>query len=344
MYKIDAAGSVDPKPTPAALGTEGFFANPGVNPGTTVDADFANMLQESLIAVLDDRSVAHSKTDSTKLLEAIQAIVDAKFAAIDIGLPGYESGLEVIPDNTGTTFNVGDGMCRDFANSATMRSASGFTNLDASVDWNEGVGTLASSITWADFIHLRVFAIGKAGTDEMNIGCDFDPAAVNLLSDAAGDGWDLYRQIGWVSRYLGTTLRNWQPVPGQKGLYICAPENDDPSNSVSFSTSATNLWMDVPAGTLHIGAWTLNPNSAMNAVTQYANIGNNAAPAVPTAALHNFAYRPSNSQNSDAMIIWSEMEDRGFGTLTSQLSMRFTNTAMAGTVHTLGFFWSRELL
>jgi len=75
MYRIDTSDSVASKPTPAALGTEGYFKD-GVAAGadgTVVDADFMNMVQEVIIAVLDDQSIAHSKTDVTTLVQAIAA-------------------------------------------------------------------------------------------------------------------------------------------------------------------------------------------------------------------------------------------------------------------------------
>ncbi|MEE8218977.1 MAG: hypothetical protein V3S03_08430 [Vicinamibacteria bacterium] len=66
MYGIDSLNSVTPIPAPAALGTVGFFEDGlsgGSPPGTPVDGDWANMVQESWLDLLDDQSIAHSKTD-----------------------------------------------------------------------------------------------------------------------------------------------------------------------------------------------------------------------------------------------------------------------------------------
>lgn len=80
MYGIDSANSNPTRPTPAALATEGFFKD-GVAAGadgTLVDADFLNMVMLSLLAVLDDQSIPHSKSDETKLVQAITAKIAAE--------------------------------------------------------------------------------------------------------------------------------------------------------------------------------------------------------------------------------------------------------------------------
>lgn len=73
MYRIDHPTAAGVLPTPAALGTQGYFTsgNPvGGTPATVVDDDWMNMLQESLMRFLTEAGVSASKTAYTRLLEA----------------------------------------------------------------------------------------------------------------------------------------------------------------------------------------------------------------------------------------------------------------------------------
>lgn len=82
MHRIDSANSVGSPPAPAALGTEGYFEDgtTGGGDGTTVDADFMNMVQETILDLLDDQSIAHSKSDYTGLTAAVLAKIRATLA------------------------------------------------------------------------------------------------------------------------------------------------------------------------------------------------------------------------------------------------------------------------
>lgn len=75
MYLVDTADSVAVEPGAGALGAERFFVDgvPGGANGTTVPANWLNAVQGSLIAVLDAAGIPHSKSDRTKLLQAIEA-------------------------------------------------------------------------------------------------------------------------------------------------------------------------------------------------------------------------------------------------------------------------------
>jgi hypothetical protein len=78
MYRIDSAGSVLSLPTPGALGTEGFWNNPNAgigSDGTLIDADWLNMVQESFVAILAFAGIAHSKSDPTRVRQAISAMI-----------------------------------------------------------------------------------------------------------------------------------------------------------------------------------------------------------------------------------------------------------------------------
>lgn len=77
MFRIDHPTAVATLPTPLALGTQGYFTrgNPtgGVS-ATVLTADFANMVQESLMRFLTDAGVSTSKTDTGRLREACRIL------------------------------------------------------------------------------------------------------------------------------------------------------------------------------------------------------------------------------------------------------------------------------
>lgn len=77
MHRIDNATAAVALPTPAAPGTAGYFTEgspSGGVPATVVDADFMNMLQEELYAVVVAGGQTPTKGTNNQLLAAIQAI------------------------------------------------------------------------------------------------------------------------------------------------------------------------------------------------------------------------------------------------------------------------------
>ena len=77
MQRIDVASAVTALPAPAAAGTPGYFTDGDVvggEPATVFPADFANMLQEELMAVVLAAALAPSKTDHGQVLEALGAL------------------------------------------------------------------------------------------------------------------------------------------------------------------------------------------------------------------------------------------------------------------------------
>lgn len=131
MFRIDDPTAAAALPSPAALGTEGYFTegDPGDNtPATIWTQDFANMVQESLIAFLTAAGVAHSKSDYQRLLRASTFLFGAYLAdtgaanayvvsfsgLIGVALPAHVVGMPIrvkwANGNTGaSTFNPGPG-------------------------------------------------------------------------------------------------------------------------------------------------------------------------------------------------------------------------------------------
>lgn len=78
MFRIDVATAAGVIPTPAAAGTPGYFTNgnPATStPSTVVDADFLNMVQEELMAIVVAASITPSKTTRNQVLTAINALI-----------------------------------------------------------------------------------------------------------------------------------------------------------------------------------------------------------------------------------------------------------------------------
>jgi hypothetical protein len=76
MFRIDDPSAAVALPTPGAAGTEGYFTegNPGVTPATLVRADFLNMVQEELRAVVVAAALTPSKTTFNQVLTALNTL------------------------------------------------------------------------------------------------------------------------------------------------------------------------------------------------------------------------------------------------------------------------------
>lgn len=78
MFRIDSDGAIASPPTPAAVGTQGYFTegNPGLGQEATVmSADWANAVQEELMTVIEEAGLTADKSDSTQLLPAIKKVI-----------------------------------------------------------------------------------------------------------------------------------------------------------------------------------------------------------------------------------------------------------------------------
>jgi hypothetical protein len=323
VYKIDTTNSVVGKPAPSALGTEGFFTDAvGGNPGTTVDADWMNALQGSLIAILDDQSVAHSKTDFSKLLLAIKSLIDQKIALAGLGRRGFIDGLLFEP-GSGGAFNITPGLCRDATNVDTG-ILSVLKAKDAAVAWATGTGALAQNNTWADPYYGNVFAMLKSDlSGDINFGVDQSNTAANLMLDGAASGFDLYRQIGFIVRDGSTDMipyANSAPAPAR---FVKPAATLDFDAAVSGTTIQTRD-VKIPAGTYHLGTHLIASDDTSPAdLVTFCSLGGTAATVVPTSTLHNAVVQVlSTSGTSDSIPLTSYVE-AGTATLQGQVSARF---------------------
>lgn len=77
MFKIDGPGTVPEKPGRGVLGASAGWFNqtPGTSPGTVLRAEWLNMLQAEILAVLTAAAMDPDKADDGQILKAIQKIV-----------------------------------------------------------------------------------------------------------------------------------------------------------------------------------------------------------------------------------------------------------------------------
>jgi hypothetical protein len=100
MFRTDVATASATLPTPSAAGTEGFFTNgnPGTGtPATVVDADFLNMVQEELRAIVVAGGLTPSKTTLTQVRDALALLYLAKAGGTLTGALGLTAGSASAP-------------------------------------------------------------------------------------------------------------------------------------------------------------------------------------------------------------------------------------------------------
>lgn len=78
MHRIDNATAAVALPTPAALGTPGYFRQrSGATKGTIVSADWLNAVQEEICYVIEEAGLTLDKTDRTQLKQALDIMIEA---------------------------------------------------------------------------------------------------------------------------------------------------------------------------------------------------------------------------------------------------------------------------
>lgn len=77
MFRIDTDTAAEALPAPGAAGTPGYFTsgNPLTGtPATTISADFLNIIQEELMAILTAAGISPAKDNHGQVLEALQTV------------------------------------------------------------------------------------------------------------------------------------------------------------------------------------------------------------------------------------------------------------------------------
>jgi hypothetical protein len=94
MFATDVATAISTLPTPGSAGTPGWFTNgnPGGGvPATEVDADFLNMVQDELLAIVTAAGETPSKTARDQLITGLKSLFVPKIE-IYVGSPFAGTG------------------------------------------------------------------------------------------------------------------------------------------------------------------------------------------------------------------------------------------------------------
>ena len=131
--------------------------------------------------------------------------------------------------------SIAAGSARDVADGVNMSLSGALTkDIEPITGWAEGNNQpgFPNALSLAADTWYRVFVIAKPdGTTDG--GFDVSPVAVNLLSDAAGDGYTTYRQVGWIRTDSASNIRAFTQT-GDLFLY-----NDPSSLTLDYNAAPT---------------------------------------------------------------------------------------------------------
>lgn len=196
MYRIDDPSAVAVLPTPAALGTQGYYTsgNPGGGvEATVVTADHLNAIQEEIAYVIEEAGITLDKTDNTQLKEAIDTMIET--AAVSSSLPeGHLSGLGLTNNGSDANNDIdfAAGSCRDSGNTTDITATALTKRLDAA--WAAGTnqgGLFGGSKANSTWYHCFVIK------DPVNnlVDCGF---STNASASDRPVAYTKYRRLGAV--------------------------------------------------------------------------------------------------------------------------------------------------
>jgi hypothetical protein len=247
MQRIDGATAVATLPAPTAVfGTPGFFGrgDPAVPQAPTiVTADWANMIQEELVAVILNAGITLSKTDHGQLLAAIVEIIGATipFASDAEGIAGTLTTKAMTPHSAMALVNylinaliggapaalntlkeLADAVGDDANYAASVTTALGLRMLTS---WTISGGGLITG--GGNGSANRTLTLNKATGAQILAGTD-DTVAVTPAGLAA------------AMPYGGTWDRGWTTLPGgfirQWGSEVLSGGTNTRSFSFDFPT------------------------------------------------------------------------------------------------------------
>jgi hypothetical protein len=231
-----------------------------LNPFITNDGNF-------LTNTIDGNKLAGGSVDLAKIKDLLQSRVIGREKDSGTGAPvaltppeiraiiGFEipnyyldrgvSGLNVARLSA-SIISVTEGQIVDTQDSTILANSSLFTK-SINNNWAEGTGNggFPSALTLTGGVWYRVFIIGKPDLTT-DYGFDTSFNATNLLSDAAGDGYTLFRRIGWVRAASGTTMTAMH-LDGKLKYALDAPSVD--LSTGTPSTVGANITLRVPPST-----------------------------------------------------------------------------------------------
>lgn len=257
MHKVDHPSAVPAKPAKAAAGTPGYYRDSDVGAGvqgTTVPADWLNMIQDEMENVLGigipyglDKPDL-DKADDSQLATLLDAYVTLRIADSSGYPPGFIRGFyRSVPNRAtnGSTVVTQDGRCRDELDQFDIVHVGLPFQKDIADDFVVGNGNggwpsaLAAPNT---FDWVRFFVISKAD-GQIDFGWDTAAGADNLLADATD--FVYYRQIGWDRVLFGDLIRSFYQYPGRPDYVEWA----EPVQTVTFQ-NVHNTWTPAAPGTI----------------------------------------------------------------------------------------------
>ncbi len=258
------------------------------------------------------------------------------------GMRANISGLLTDVQAASSNIIIGPGECRDFTDAFWMRQ-SGTHTKDISAAWTLTAGGRASADTWADPYFAYFYAIGKSdGSGDINFGADQSATATNLLSDASGDGFDRYRQIGFVVRRGSANLIEYENLQNDPDFFAARIPYEEIQAGLNAGQVLRDL--DVPVGVQHIGSNNLQVNFGA-AGPFYATLGSRSVTSTPSVTNHNARFFFDVTGTEGFNWVLPQVVVAGSATLQGAMWVG-TNTAagaMDWNVANLGFRWNRGL-
>jgi hypothetical protein len=242
MFRIDHPTAVGALPAPGVAGAGGYFQQGAPGSGqqpTVLTADWANLIQEEIVAAVLGGGLALNKADHTQLYQAIQAIASGAGSVGSGSIFGLT--LSNTPGNPTTRITISAGLVRDSLNAKTMVLAAPLSKrLDQAwaVGANNGgrdTGALANGQTW------HVFAILKDADQSVDALFSQSPNAPTMPA-----GYTKFRRLGAiVLDAAATTIRQFVQT-GDWFKYVT--RSTDFANQANGGGVATLRSLAVPTG------------------------------------------------------------------------------------------------
>ncbi len=176
MYGVDTTDTVGAKPTPSALGSEGWFrkADAATNTrGTVVPTDWANMVQLELLTILDDTGTAHSKT-TAQISGIISGAYGVKAHATDTGVVDTYLNRVVIASEDSKASGVSSACiaCDDASGMGGTASGEGSLAAASSGSGATGRNSAVIAAVGATAAAERCVVIASSGTCQIHADAD----------------------------------------------------------------------------------------------------------------------------------------------------------------------------
>lgn len=234
MQRIDTANNTASLPTPAALGTPGYFKAPGDLSPTTVSNDWANMVQEELISIVTAAGLTPSKTTYNQVLLAVMQLTGG-WSAGDI-----KATYKTTADTGWVMMN--DGSIGSASSAATTRANADTINLYTLL-WTNVSNTYAPVSGGRGGSAAADFAANKTLTL---------PAALGRAMASAGAGSGLTSRALGLSLGEETHILTVPEMPAHTHSNLGIPDNQGGiAGSTDIGTASANVTGSTGGGSAH---------------------------------------------------------------------------------------------